>query len=119
MPGGGGGQSQVTVPFFRPELAVRAFWPKAILCRLAFKGLCLGAWDQIKYNFVNSWLRSHQKMPLLQRSKAIPFGNLNKLKTCISLIKCVHCPLSICGFSGSSFAEHGPIFFKQFFSLQC
>ena len=50
VPGGGGGQSQVTVPFFRRELAVRAFWPKAILCRLAFKGLCSGAWDQIKYN---------------------------------------------------------------------
>jgi len=25
------------------------------------------------------------------------------LNTCISLIKCVHCPLSICGFSGILF----------------
>ena len=31
------------------------------------------------------------------------FSNLNMLNTCISLIKCVHCPLSICGFSGMFF----------------
>ena len=31
------------------------------------------------------------------------FSNLNMLNTCISLIKCVHCPLSICGFSGMLF----------------
>ena len=42
MPGGGGRQSQVTIPFFRRELAVRAFWSNAILCRLDFKGLCSG-----------------------------------------------------------------------------
>ena len=31
------------------------------------------------------------------------FSNLNMLNTCISLIKCVHCPFSICGFSGMFF----------------
>ena len=34
VPGGGGGQSQVTIPFFRRELAVCAFWSNSILCRL-------------------------------------------------------------------------------------
>ena len=42
MPGGGGGQSQVTILFFRRELAVREFWSNTILCRLVFKGLCSG-----------------------------------------------------------------------------
>ena len=45
------------------------------------------------------------------------FSNLNMLNTCISLIKCVHCPLSICGLQECSFAEHWPIFFKQFYSF--
>ena len=69
--GGGGGQSQVTIPFFRRELAVHAFWSNAILCRLAFTGLCSGGGGSDKVQFVNSRLRSRQKMPLLQRSKAI------------------------------------------------
>ena len=34
-------------------------------------------------------------------------SNLNMLNTCISLIKCVHCTLSICGFCQEcSFAAH-------------
>ena len=31
------------------------------------------------------------------------FSNLNMLNTCISLVKCVHCLFSICGFSGMFF----------------
>ena len=31
------------------------------------------------------------------------FSNLNMLNTGISLMKCVHCPFSICGFSGMFF----------------
>ena len=71
VPGGGGGQSQVTIPFFRRELAVRAFWSNPILCRLAFKGLCSVGEGSDNVQFVNSRLRSRQRMPLLQRSKAI------------------------------------------------
>ena len=29
----------MTIPLFRRELAARAFWSNAILCRLTFKGL--------------------------------------------------------------------------------
>ena len=62
VPGGAGGQIQ---------LAVCAFWSNAILCRLAFNGLCSGGGGSDNVQFVNSRLRSRQKMPLLQRSKAI------------------------------------------------
>ena len=40
------------------------------------------------------------------------FSNLNMLNTCISLIKSVHCRFVV--FEECSFAEHWPIFFKQF-----
>ena len=104
MPGGGGGHGQVTIPFFRRELAVRAFWSNAILCRLAlFKGLCSGGGESDNVQFVNSRLRSRQEMSLLQRTESnTTFSNLNMF-ICISLIECVHCPLSICGFSGMLF----------------
>ena len=45
------------------------------------------------------------------------FSNLNMLNTCISLIKCVHCPLSICGFSGMFFCGALANFLKQFYSF--
>ena len=43
----------------------------AILCRLAFKGLCTRGRGSDNVQFVNSRMRSRQKMPLLQGSKVM------------------------------------------------
>ena len=93
MPGGGGGQSEVTIPIFRWELAVRAFCSNAILCRLAFKGLCSGAGGSDNVQFVNSRLRSRQKMPLLQRGRAILLSVNKILVFRLSNVSIIHCQL--------------------------
>ena len=68
--------------------------------RLAFKGLCSGGGGSDNVQFVNSRLRSRQKMPLLQRSKAILLS-VNKIL--VFRLSNVSIPLSICGFSGMFF----------------
>ena len=115
MPGGGGGQSQVTIPIFRREPAVSEFWSNAILCRLAFKGLCSGAEGSDNVQFVNNRLRSRQKMPLLQRSKARLLSVNKILVFRLSNVSIVHCRFVV--FQECSFAEHWPLFFKQFYSF--
>ena len=68
------------------------------------EGLCSGGEGSDNVQFVNSTVEVSPEDALAAEEQSnTTFSNLNMLNTCISLIKCVHCPLSICGFSGMFF----------------
>ena len=73
-----------------------------ILCRPAFKGL--SSRGRGISTICQPQVEVSPEVALAEEEQSnTTFSNLNMLNTCISLIKCVHCPFSICGFSGMFF----------------
>ena len=91
----------MTTPFFRRELAVRTFWTTPYFVDWPLRASVRGARvSTIRQQQVEV---SPEDALAAEEQSNTTFSNLNMLNTCISLIKCVHCPFSICGFSGMFF----------------
>ena len=104
-----------TVFFFQAGANSTCILVYPILCRPAFKGLSSGGEGSVQ--FVNSRLRSRQKLPLLKRSKAILLSVIKHVK----YLYFAHqmCPLSIFDlwfFRNVLLRSIGQFFLNQFFT---